>query len=450
MSLSEKFVGPISKIKYEQLPSEVIFKAKLCILHTFACTFAGLDSSWSKAARDMTAAFYPDGDTSVWFTSQRTNVAEAVFTNAVAVQSILYEDIHRDSNAHPGIIIPPVVLALGEHLHLDGKKIITALVAGYEMMGRIGRGTVSPDFASRGFRPTSIIGTFGSAISAGILLNLTYKEHLCAFALAANFTSGINEWAFAGSDDLYFQNGWAARGGVIAAALAARGVTAPTTILEGKNGFINAYSFSSENLKAVNCEDGNFVISDVLFKPAPACALVQTTGQAALDARKAGIKPKDIVKGEIITFELGKSYAGCDYAGPFSNVLQARMSNQFNFAAALVNGKITNQNYLNFADPKVNDLAGKLTVRVERAYTDAFPVKQPVRVDLIMCDNQLRSFYREEPVYLDAETIVSKLFDYCTPVYGRSLVEQALDRIFNLEKISDVSGLCRLFSVDAI
>jgi 2-methylcitrate dehydratase PrpD len=446
MSLSEKFVGPISKITYERLPAEVIEKAKLCILHSFACTFAGLESSWSKAARDMAATFYPDGTASIWFTSQRTNMPEAAFTNAVAVQSILYEDIHRDSNAHPGIIIPPAVFAVGEHLHLDGKKALAAVVAGYEMMGRIGRGTVSPDFGARGFRPTSIIGTFGSAMSAGMLLNLTYQEHLCAFALAANFTSGINEWALAGSDDLYFQNGWAARGGVTAALLAARGVTAPAAILEGKSGFINAYSFSAENLQAVDCEDGNFVISDVLFKPAPACALVQTTAQAALDAKKEGIAPQDIAKGEIVTFELGKSYAGCDYPGPFSNILQARMSNQFNFAASLVNGKISNQNYLNFADPAVKNLADKLTVRVDKEYTDAFPIKQPVRIDLTMHNNQTRSFYREEPVYLDPETIVAKLFDYCTPVYGQSLVQQMADSIFHLEKLTDVGELCRLFS----
>jgi hypothetical protein len=110
-----------------------------------------------------------------------------------------------------------------------------------------------------------------------------------------------------------------------------------------------------------------------------------------------------------------------------------------------VNGKIVNQNYRDFANPTVQALAAKLTVRVDKEYNAAFPVKQPVRIDLTLANNQTRSFYREEPVYLDPETIISKLFDYCTPVYGRSLVQQAVDSIFNLEKINDVGELCRLF-----
>jgi 2-methylcitrate dehydratase PrpD len=438
MSLSEKFVNPISSISYNKLPQPVIEKAKLCILHSLACSYAGRESSWSLAARDLAEELSPDGSAAIWFTNQRSNMAEAAFANSVAAQSILHEDIHRDSNAHPGIIIVPAALAVGEALGLSGSEVLSSVVAGYEMMGRIGRGTVSVDFGQRGFRPTSIIGTFGSAMASGMLLGLSREEHLHAFALAANFTAGVNEWAIAGTDDLYCQNGWATKGGVTAAALAKRKVTAPLTILEGTCGFAKAYGFSLDNLQAVDCEDGHFVIDDFLFKPAPACALVQTTAQAAIDAYNSGLSHEEIVSGNIVTFALGQSYAGCDFAGPYEKLLQARMSNQFNFAASFVHGKISNQNYLNFTNPAVTKLAGNMKVVVDPEYTQAFPSKQPVRIELKTRDGKVVTFRRDEPEYLGRETIISKLFDYCSAEYGRQKVELLVELIFNFDKLPNI------------
>lgn len=37
------------------------------------------------------------------------------------------------------------------------------------------------------------------------------KELQTAFSMSASFASGVNEWANAGTDDLYFQNAMAAR-----------------------------------------------------------------------------------------------------------------------------------------------------------------------------------------------------------------------------------------------
>jgi len=444
MYLSEKLAGPASSLTYKKLPKEIVEKTKLCILHSLACSYAGREASWSEAARKLAGDLAAAGPSSIWFSKQGSNMAEAALANAVAAQSILHEDIHRDSNAHPGIIVVPAAWAAAESLGADGRSFLTAVVAGYEMMGRLGRGTVSLDFGQRGFRPTSIIGTFGSAAAAGLLLGLTLSEHLCAFALAANFTSGINQWAIAGSDDLYFQNGWAARGGIIAALLAKSGVTAPRDVLEGKSGFIKAYGFSEKNLLELNCQDGRYVISEVLFKPAPACALVQTTAQAALDALAQGVRPEDIASGKIITFALGQSYAGCDNPGPFEKLLPARMSNQFNLAASLIKGKISNQNYVNFTDPEVNELAAKMSLEVDPQYTKAFPDKQPVRLEFTMKGGEILTFYREEPVYLDSQAVIDKLFEHLEPEYGRVRVEKIVEGIFSLEKLDRLEKLSQL------
>ncbi len=446
MSLSEKFIVPLARFSYDNLPAEVIEKTKVCILHALACTFAGLDERWSTAAREMTAELQPAGTASIWFRPQRSNMADAAFINATAAQSILHEDIHRDSNAHPGIIVIPAAIATAEARRCDGKRLLAAVAAGYEMMGRIGRGTVCPGFGNRGFRPTSIIGVFGSAMASGLLANLSTEQHSNAFGLAANFASGINEWAITGSDDLYFQNGMASRNGVVAAELARRGVTAPVSVLEGISGFCNAYDFSRENLEKVDCEDGRYVIMDVLFKPAPACALVQTTAQAALDAAADGIKPDQIASGKIITFALGKNYAGCDNAGPYDKLLQARMSNQYNFAASLVKGTIANANYYQFDDPAIANLAGKLTMEIDEQFSSMFPERQPVRIELTLKNGETRSYFREEPVYLGQDEVIRKFDDIVAPTYGKKTVAQLIDTVFHLEDCADLTRLGQLLT----
>lgn len=445
MTLTEKLVEPIYSYKYEELPKEVIEKAKLCITHALSCAYAGINARWSKACRDMAKELVPDGNASIWFSEQTSNMQEAAFVNAVYVQSILYEDIHRDSNAHPGVIIVPTAFAVGEEVQASTEEILTAIVAGYEMMARIGRGTNSPDFAKRGFRPTSIIGTFGSCMTAGRLLGLTLKEQETAFSLAASLTSGINQWAVEGTDDLYIQNGNAAKSGIVAALLAKRGLTAPKAIIEGEAGICAAFGFSQENLEALDSRDGHYSILDVLFKPAPACALVQTTAQAALDVGKAGIKPEDIIKGVIYTFKLGTTYAGCDNASVFENPLQARMSNQYNFVVSLCTGKITNANYYEYEDEAFRKLAGVMELKEEPLYTAQFPNKQPVRIELHLSNGEEKIFYREEPVYLDENAIIAKLYEHCEKDMKKEQIDKVTEKIAGFEQLENLGELLKCF-----
>ena len=90
MTLAEKLVKPIYEMTYEKLPEEVIEKVKLCVLHSLACAYAGIDERWSKAAREMAAVLHPAGNASIWFSTQKSNMADAAFTNAVYAQRILY------------------------------------------------------------------------------------------------------------------------------------------------------------------------------------------------------------------------------------------------------------------------------------------------------------------------------------------------------------------------
>lgn len=443
-SLSRKFVRHIYQMEYDLLPPEVVKKAKLCLLHALACTFAGYKSRWSVAAVELVKELGNQGESSVWFHNHQTNAAEAAFANAVMAQSILHEDIHRESNAHPGIIVIPTALAVGEQYNSSGKQILLAIVAGYEAMGRLGRAISTEEFGKRGFRPTSIIGTFGSGLAAGKLIGLDEDQLVSALGLAGNFTSGVNEWAFAGTDDLYFQNGSAARSGIIAAYLAKKGIVAPESILEGRAGICRSYGLSKDELEKANLNDGKYEIMDVLFKPAPACALVQTTAQIALDIARAGIKPSDIQEGVIKTFSLGKTYPGCDHPGPFKGIIQARMSNQYNFAAVFIRQSLSDDVYQDYRNDQITELARRMRVEVDDNIDRLFPKFQPVEIELYLKNGQRYQFYKDQPVYLERNDIIENWLDDCSKHLGKEVVRNIVDIVENLEAVENMKELTNL------
>lgn len=98
------------------------------------------------------------------------------------------------------------------------------------------------------------------------------------------------------------------------------------------------------------------------------------------------------------------------------------MSNQFNFAAALVKGKITNGNYCVFENPDIRRLAGLLSLKEEPEYTLQFPEKQPVRVELELSNGEKKVFYKEEPVYLNQKNVIEKLYEHCGETLGNKVL----------------------------
>jgi len=101
------------------------------------------------------------------------------------------------------------LLALGETTRASGKVFLTALVAGYEVGGKVGRMILDVE-VSKIFRPTGTVGPIAGAAAGAKLLGLTTEQTTAALALAANMAAGYNEWAGTGGSEMFFHNGHAA------------------------------------------------------------------------------------------------------------------------------------------------------------------------------------------------------------------------------------------------
>lgn len=443
--IAEHLARHVSDLTYDTLPPEVVDKVKLCLYDAFACAYAGRDLDWSRAAAAAATELGGRPDATIWATGARVGVAEAAFANAVAAHSIIQEDMHTESQAHPGTIVFPVVLALTERDGASGRDVVAAVVAGYELIGRVGRAVVGPEFRQRGFRPSGSFGPLGAAAAASRILGLDWARTLNAIGIAGNFAGGLNEWGNVGSEDLYHHNGQAARSGILAAILAHHGAGGPPTILEGRDGFVKAYGGESALARLPLITEAlgeRYEIIHVWHKPAPACAFTQTTAQVALGlARREGVRPEAVRSGVIRTFRMGKEYPGLDNPGPFGSILAAKLSNQFAVAAAIVHGEVAHDGYRDYDDPRVQALAGRLTVVVDPDAEAAFPARQMVKLELLVQDGSVLRAEQPDLEPPSRDELSARFHRYAEPMLGPDEAARLARSIDYLEDLDDARDL---------
>jgi 2-methylcitrate dehydratase PrpD len=251
-----------------------------------------------------------------------------------------------------------------------------------------------------------------------------------AIGLAANTVGGLNEWPYSGGDEMFFHPGFAARNAVTAVELAELGAFASETALDGRSGLFAALDRRDRVSAVTPFRDGEWEILSVYYKPAPACNYAQTACQAAVAL--SGTRSCDIEKVEVRCSAAAVAYPGCDYAGPYDRILQAKMSIQYCVAATLAQGKIAESNYRLLDDPEVLRLVGATTLEAGDDFTSNYPGKQGAEVTLHLRNGETRSQRLENVVPASPDEIRAR-FRLAVP--EADVIENFVD---NLEHQEDV------------
>jgi 2-methylcitrate dehydratase PrpD len=369
--LSRRIVQAVRRLHWEDLAPEVIEKVKTGLLDFLACALEARALPWGEQAIGI--AGRTAGAATVIGTGFRAGVGEAAFANAVLGHGLVREDMHAGAVSHLGVVIYPVLLALAEQSKIGGRDFVLAAVSGYEVGASVGRAMMDQEMARR-FRPTGITGPLAGAIAGSRLLELDESGMVSALGLAANAAGGLNEWPYSGGDEMFFHPGFAARNAVTAVELAGWGARASETALDGRSGLFAAFNKSPDSVRPFA---GIPEILSVYYKPAPACNYAQTPCQAALTLE---VVPAEIVGITVKASAAAVNYPGCNFAGPFERILQAKMSIQFGVAATLARGTLEEANFHLLADPQVLRLAGLTVLEIDRKFTEGYPKAQGAEV----------------------------------------------------------------------
>lgn len=424
--------------------TDVIAKAKICLLDFLSCAFEARNHPWSRQAIGIARAV-ANGATIVG-TGTHASPGDAAFANAVMGHGLVREDMHAASVCHHGVVIWPTLLALSERTPLSGAKLLAAAIIGYEAGAQIGRALITADLA-RLYRPTGLVAPLGAALAGSYALGLTEDAAASAIAIAANTSSGLNEWPRAGGSEMYFHPGFAARNAIAAIELAEAGALASETILEGEAGLFAAFRRQPAPAEIRLFAGTEPEIMAVYNKPAPACNFAQTAAQAALRAARELKASDDIATVSIRVPEAAARYPGCDSRGPFHNALQAKMSIPFSVAAVLARGALEEDNFADVRDPKILRLVELTDLQSDSDLTAAFPGKQGAEILVGLRDGKAIRQRLDNVIAATPEQIRARFRAAATDVIGDRRARHLEELIENCATLSDASVIaaqCRL------
>ncbi|NJP92995.1 MmgE/PrpD family protein [Nonomuraea sp. FMUSA5-5] len=177
------------------------------------------------------------GEASVIGSGDRVPAPSAALVNGTLAHALDFDDTHLPSVLHPSARVVPAALAVAQSVRAPGAELVAAIAAGIEVCARLGMASYLPQernslFFEQGRHATSICGTLGAAVAAGLLLGLPPEGVAHAVGVAASMGAGLLEANRTGGTVKPVHCGWAAHAGVSAAVLAAEGLTGPPTVLD--------------------------------------------------------------------------------------------------------------------------------------------------------------------------------------------------------------------------
>jgi 2-methylcitrate dehydratase PrpD len=230
------------KLQFEQIPQAVVERAKDCIIDIVGVCAFGSTVASSKPVLDYADRYGKGGRSTVLGTSLKVHAPMAALANGVFAHSFEMDNLVSPSvGVHPGASLLPPALAVAQEVEASGRDFITAFVASFEVLHRIGDAALETA-ETVGFHSPGLTGPFGGAIVAGRLLKLNTEQMTNALGIAGSLSSGLLEFAKSGGGTVKrLHLGHGAQSGVMAAILARDGFAGPATILEGKFGYLNVF-----------------------------------------------------------------------------------------------------------------------------------------------------------------------------------------------------------------
>lgn len=342
------------------LPSEVADKAAFCLLDAIGLAALAINESTFKAARSLLIALPSDHPQAarVWNDGTRASGSDATLANAIAVHAQFHDDSDNSSWTHPGSFVIPAAVTAAELADVSLTQLLSSLAVGYSTVEWLGaKERVARALIERGIRTSPTLGTIAAAAASAAALQLDPVDARSAIGMAASITGGVLEPVGSGSDEWRLQNAHAARGGLVAAQLAAKGVRGAPAGIEGTKGLVRSLAGLDDMPPEWREPPRIDAIMDTCAKP---WATLGDNMSVVIAANLARPDIPDVAAIRNVEVKVWRHYAeypGTAYAGPFETVAQGLASMTFSTAGMLTYGALEYDIPLaHRSDPKILEL----------------------------------------------------------------------------------------------
>ena len=452
-SRSRELVEFAHGLRLESLPPDIIARSKGVLLDSLGCTLFGSLQPWSKIMAEEMLAEGPRGRSTIVGRKETVAAPAAALCNGTATHGFELDDLLDEAIVHPGAIVVPAALAAAESSGASGSKLLAGIVAGYEILNRVGL-ALGVEPAHRGFHKTALAGPIGAAVAAGVILDLTPDQLLSATGLACSTSSGIKSFA-AGTGGGMMKRmhcGRAAEAGVRMAQLAARDFTGTPTAIDGKFGLLEVYGGKTARPELLTAGLGReWAMECVYVKVYSCCSWIQAAVQQLVALRgPQPLKPEAIKQVRIGV----SSYAARNNGEPAPvDTMGAQYSFPYCAALALAGDPTNPSMYLEKAitDPARRELARRVELYVDGEMEAAYPRHYGSRIELALANGERRTSFVLDPHGMPADPVTAeervekfaRLAGHAIPAARVTEIAAAVQRAERLSSARELMELIR-------
>jgi len=283
---TEKVASFMANTRFEDLPKGVAHEAKRIIMDAMACQVAGLTTEIGSVVIKHIRKLGGNPQVTILSTGEKTNAINGAYANGKIGNALDYDDVFP-TITHFGEATVAAGLSLCEAEDKSGKDLITAIAVGYEVAAR-----VSSAFGGiYEIKEGKIIGAkrrhggsrdqvFGAAAAAAKALAQDAKTVSNTLAIAGGNCPVPTHGRWGEMLDLpmfkYCDSGWCAQTGVAASLLAGEGYTGYENIFDGDRGFYLMYGADSFDYEAlIGGLEKEWNLEDNMYKLWPCCRFPQ-------------------------------------------------------------------------------------------------------------------------------------------------------------------------------
>jgi len=384
----------LSALDPTKLSPHVFDRARYFLLDYLGVATRGSLTESSAPVYKMIGRIGANGSATIIGTGVRTSAGYAALANGTAAHAIELDDTHNAGSIHLGVVMFSTALALAETLpDIAPDRFLVAVIAGYEAAARIAMAVQPKEHYLLGFHPTGTCGVFGAAVTASKLLCLSSEQMLSAAGIAGSMAAGSLEFLKNGAWTKRLHPGLAAQNGIQAAMLAGEGFRGPSTILEGRDGFLAGYSRRPIPERITDGLGESFEIMHTSVKPHACCRYMQGPIDAILElVNQHDIKAEQVVNMEVAVLEAGWTLVAEPRKQKYNpeSVVDAQFSMPFGAAIALLRRHAGLDEFTveNTQSSQVRKLMGRVTLLKDVRLDQNFPKEWNARVTIFLSGGQ--------------------------------------------------------------
>ncbi len=370
MEVTKKIAEYVVNTGLEDFPPDAILAAKAAIIDCLGCALAGSKEPLADVLAEYLTGLGGNPTSTVIGRGFKTSAPEAGLINGAMSHALDYDDITFITKTHPSAVLIPAALPVAEEIGASGRDMLLAYLVGFEVACAVGDAISPAYYDDLGWHPTGPLGALGAAAAASRLLGLNENETAMAISLAASQASGLRQNF--GTMTKPFHAGHACKSGITAAKLVQLGFTSGTDALEGRFGFMRAFSggndYDPEKAAASLGSRCFMVESGVEIKKYPCCG----SAHLALDATVRLQQRESLAAANIERIEVR-----VDFDPPRSLIhsrpkdgLEGKFSMQYCLAAEILDGRVGMSSFTDeqVMRPEAQDLIPKIEMKRHAGY----------------------------------------------------------------------------------